>query len=808
MSRATAPPPDAINRSSFITEFIARRAVNRRVAVFAILVAAVLLVMNLYAPADPTALQRLMASLLLCLCSLPMLMWASGRDWGHSLMPIIGVTYGLYFGSPVLLRQDFYGHWLGSPRMDDSLIDLTLFLALAGWALLLAGYFGPHRRWLAGKLPRVEVIPAEMQRYASALAVIIGIAAAPFFYIHIGNLVAFYTGRDLLPPGTAFPVELAGECVVLSILILFCLQLRGQLGLAGKSFMWLLLAYYTVLGMSSGLVLHGMSAILALFVVWVVTAPVPSWKGAACGVLTAAILLLVLLPMRHEFRALIWTHGVDPLARQSLRTSTHVFTLPGDTGAETPVVETPGYDIFYGGGVLTYYYKDLGACSTEPADSVRRHFFLHVFPVDSASLPSHRAGDGYDNFDFALDEDGVAADGQCVHRVPLPAYAIDRIRTGLFTRVIPDASVLRWAHLGESMARWQGKTLATFVGGSYRNIHSDGQWGLWTVDAASWELDTERKGAWRRRLHINETDEAERAVLAAVQPGDLIRVEVDADNWAEYAVDQTLLRPDDPRVVIYRLRALIDHEGDRSALREGGSPATFFYPNRDESVTLPVTAWTETRESIGRNPFAPSAHLSQGRKAALYIRTVRSHAVGGASPGRFHSALHAASTRLDMLLPVAWVIRQTPENVPYLGGETYSPILFKLIPRLVWEGKPKNARDLGQRYGFLPKGTEINAFKIHHVGEMYANFGVPGVLLGMLLLGVLYRATYQLFFHAGASVVTMAGGTHILTVLVQRMESIASSSLGFILWYAVLLALLGAVARIALRAKRSVTRAG
>ncbi len=363
-------------------------------------------------------------------------------------------------------------------------------------------------------------------------------------------------------------------------------------------------------------------------------------------------------------------------------------------------------------------------CSAEPADNARLYFFL---------------------FDFPLDKGGVVADGQCVYRVPLPAYAIDSIRTSLYT---PDASALR--------QRWQSKTLATFVEGSCRKINADGQWLLHTVDATSWEIDTERKGAGMRRRHIYETDEAELAALAAVQPGDLIRVEVDADNWAEYAVNQILIH-DEPRV-IYCLRALIDYRGDQSALREGGSPATFFYQTSGASGMPLVTSATETRESFGRNPNAPSAGESQLRKMVLYVQILWNYIVGMASPSRFQSALNAVSMHLDMLLPVAWVIDQTPGNVSYLGGETYCPILFKLIPRLVWEGKPKNIRDLGQRYGFLPEGNEINAFKVHQVGEMYVNFGALGVLLGMLLLGVLYRATYQLFFHADAAVVTMARG--------------------------------------------------
>ena len=732
-----------------------------------------------------------MASLLLALCALPTLMWASGRDWGHSIMPLVGVTYGLYFGAPLFLMRDFYGNWLSSPLIDESLVNLTLLLALAGWILLLAGHFGPHRRWLAGRLPRVEVIPADAQRYAAWLAVIIGIAAAPFFYINISHhMLAFYTGRDSLPSGLAFPVELAGQFVVFAILVLFYLQMRGQLGWAGKVFMWLLVTYYTILGLSSGLIIAGLSAIFALFVAWAVTAPVPSWKGAAYGVLTAAILFSVLLPMREGFRALIWTHGVDAASGQSPRVSTHSFNLPSDsaTATGTPVAATPRYDIFYDSGVLTYYHKDAGACSSGPAGTARHYFFLHVFPADPATLPSDRAVFGFDNFDFPLAQGGVVADGQCVHQVSLPAYAIDHIRTGLYNRNISNASELSERRLMESAARWQGKTLATFVGGSYRNINADEQWLLNTVDATTWRIDTQRPGAEMRRLHIYETDMAELAALATVRPGDLIRVEADADNWAEYAVNQTLLL--DEFRVIYRLGVLVDYEGDRSVLREGGPPATFYYPVWGVPL-LRATVATETRDSPGRNPYAPLASASQAEKAALYVQHLWRYTVGQAPPGRFHNALNAAARRLNMLLPVAWIVGQTPENVPYLMGETYYPLLFTFIPRLVWEDKPRNVRDFGQRYGFWPEGNEINGFKVHHLGELYANFGVPGILLGMPLLGVVYRAAYQLFFHAGASVVTMAAGAHILTVLVVNMESTLAVAMGFILWYAVLLALLG-----------------
>ena len=48
----------------------------------------------------------------------------------------------------------------------------------------------------------------------------------------------------------------------------------------------------------------------------------------------------------------------------------------------------------------------------------------------------------------------------------------------------------------------------------------------------------------------------------------------------------------------------------------------------------------------------------------------------------------------------------------------------------------------------------------------------------------------------------MAAGTHMLTVLALEMESILSVSLGFLMWYAIAVALLALAVRAALRLRR------
>ncbi len=780
-----------INRASFITEFISKCAVNRRVAMLALLTAVVILALNLYAPANPTALQRLMASLLLVLCSLPTLMWASDRDWGHSLLPLLGVTYALNFGTPVFLLTSLRGNWFGQePFIENSLINTALFLALAGWALLLVGYFGLVRQRLAAKLPRFNVIPGDNRKLVIALAVVIGLAAAPFLYLDNAAVVAFYAGQTLLPPAIAFPVELLGQFTILSVLVLFYLHLRGELGLAGKAFMWLLVAYYILMGVSTGLVNHGLYVIFALFIAWVITVPVPTWRGALYGVLTAAGLVFVLLPMRSQLRILIWTHGVD--ADISTRISVNEFS-PSAT-RDGLVVQESDYSIVLTDGVLAYSHKNPAACSGEQADGpgTTLMYLLHIFPVNAEDLPPHRVGYSYDNFDFSISEDGKVVDGRCVHLVRLPAYDIANVRTGLYVRSTPQ-------HQPSAILAKQRVSRATFVPGAYSGVDADDEFQLGTLDTTTWEVDSSTEPG-NRRLLIGVTDESSIADMASVYPGDTIRVEVDGDNWAEYLVGHILVA--DSRVT-FRLAAVLDSEGDRSSLTRGGSRATLIYAPRSRDMAAgypPVTLRTETADSVGRNPFAPSVDTSQVGKVGIYAQVLWDFVRSGNvfSLDRLRRSMDSSARRLSVLLRIAWIVKQVPENVPYLKGESYYPILFKLVPRFLWEDKPREMGNLGQRLGFLPEGNEINAMKIHQIGEMYTNFGVLGVFLGMLALGILFRVVYQLFFHAEASVFTMAAGAHILTVPLVNMEALASGSWGFVLWYVVLLALLDIAVRVGL----------
>lgn len=90
-----------------------------------------------------------------------------------------------------------------------------------------------------------------------------------------------------------------------------------------------------------------------------------------------------------------------------------------------PVVRST-FDVYRDGADLVYV-KD--GCTEREAGGV---FVLHLFPEDGRDLPSHRRRYGFDNRDFRLREHGGMVDGRCVAVVPLPGYAIARVRTGQY----------------------------------------------------------------------------------------------------------------------------------------------------------------------------------------------------------------------------------------------------------------------------------------------------------------------------------------------------------------------------------------
>lgn len=95
--------------------------------------------------------------------------------------------------------------------------------------------------------------------------------------------------------------------------------------------------------------------------------------------------------------------------------------------ASGPALHRSRFSLYRNGRTLIYARE---ACI--PAD-IEARFFLHVYAA-RARLPRARRRHGFDNLDFDFEQHGARFEARCVAAVPLPAYDIDRIKTGQWVR--------------------------------------------------------------------------------------------------------------------------------------------------------------------------------------------------------------------------------------------------------------------------------------------------------------------------------------------------------------------------------------
>ena len=119
---------------------------------------------------------------------------------------------------------------------------------------------------------------------------------------------------------------------------------------------------------------------------------------------------------------LIWRADIDLTAHAAAQ-AVHDRIAAGDYGK--PVAQSD-FDMYIRNGVLAYIKTP---CAE---DDTAARFFLHIIPADLADLPAVWREYGFANLDFHFADHGAYAGDICVATRELPAYPIERIRTGQF----------------------------------------------------------------------------------------------------------------------------------------------------------------------------------------------------------------------------------------------------------------------------------------------------------------------------------------------------------------------------------------
>lgn len=152
--------------------------------------------------------------------------------------------------------------------------------------------------------------------------------------------------------------------------------------------------------------------------------------------------------------------------------------------------------------------------------------------------------------------------------------------------------------------------------------------------------------------------------------------------------------------------------------------------------------------------------------------------------------------RIAQLFTFAHVIDSTPGTVPYWGGETYLPLLWTPIPRIVLPDKPIKGlgQAFGHRYGLLHPLDFMTSCNCPQLVEMYANFGTVGIIVGMFIIGIIYRSIHEVFCHEKAGEGGLLIGIFLFSGLLN-MESDASLVFGGLFYPALLLVIISQLMR-------------
>ncbi len=126
------------------------------------------------------------------------------------------------------------------------------------------------------------------------------------------------------------------------------------------------------------------------------------------------------------------------------------------------------------------------------------------------------------------------------------------------------------------------------------------------------------------------------------------------------------------------------------------------------------------------------------------------------------------------------ILKNVPEAFPYKYGETFFELFIQPIPRVLWPTKPISVGfQFTQAFTSGYYGSSTSS-ALSLPGELYLNFGLPGILFGFMLLGLIGRIIYEyLGKRSGASYVILYALT--LYALVMLNEGNVSGRLPFYL---------------------------
>ena len=250
--------------------------------------------LNVVATATPTTTERILASLLIALAAWVAAAWTRGAPWTSAFLVLFTCLYVVYFALPIFVLGAYTrAVYLRNP-IPDEYIEEALGFAFAGLVMCIASYRLMGLRPILRRFP----LPSLDLNWDAVKVRRLGVACG------IGGVVAYQflatTPVPLVLEQLAYHTM---DLSLLGILMLWAVQLGGHLGRGRTLLLWLgLVPARFGLGLATGLWTEGIHVGLVLLVAYCLArSRFPWWP-----VVVSAAVVLILAPVRGEFRELAW----------------------------------------------------------------------------------------------------------------------------------------------------------------------------------------------------------------------------------------------------------------------------------------------------------------------------------------------------------------------------------------------------------------------------------------------------------------------------------------------------------------------
>ena len=143
------------------------------------------------------------------------------------------------------------------------------------------------------------------------------------------------------------------------------------------------------------------------------------------------------------------------------------------------------------------------------------------------------------------------------------------------------------------------------------------------------------------------------------------------------------------------------------------------------------------------NTYRRTSHqYSTTTRISMTVDTLSGH-----TPEAYaEESLYMVGRRMALINSVAVIVRETGRSVDFQHGKTIALAAISLaIPRFLWPEKPiiNLGREFAREFHILPRFDQWTWVAITAIGELYWNFGLPGIIVGMFVIGVILQLVYR-----------------------------------------------------------------